>query len=296
MTDHIPRKRFGQNFLHDPGTIRRILATVNPLPGQRLVEIGPGQGAITEGLLRAAGSLDVIELDRDLVGPLAERLGMLGDLRVHNADALRFDLCALADPSSVNPASVGPTSVNPASVRPTNVDSASVDPTSISDDRLRIVGNLPYNISTPLLFRFLEQAQCIADLHLMLQKEVVDRICADPGSKTYGRLSVMVQTWCSAERLLVIGPGAFNPPPKVDSAVVRLVPHRLPYCPVDAPALHARIVAAAFAQRRKTLRNCLKGLVEPGQLLACGIDPAARAETVPVCAFVGLANALNKGR
>jgi len=289
MMDHLPRRRFGQNFLHDPGTIRRILAAVNARPGQRLVEIGPGQGAITEGLLRAAGSLEVIELDRDLVGPLAEQLGMLGDLRVHNADALRFDLCALANP-------VNSTSVNPASVDLTEVHQASANPTNFDALRLRIVGNLPYNISTPLLFRFLDQAQCIADLHLMLQKEVVDRICADPGSKTYGRLSVMVRTWCSAERVLVIGPGAFKPRPKVDSALVRLVPHRPPPCPVDVPALHARIVTAAFAQRRKTLRNCLKGLVEPEQLLACGIDPAARAETVPVCAFVGLANALTQHR
>ncbi len=264
--DHRPRKRFGQNFLHDPGTIGRIVAAVNPRPRQRLVEIGPGQGAITEGLLRAAGRLDVVELDRDLVGPLADRLGMLGDLRIHNADALRFDLCALAEPASAD------------------------------GDRLRIVGNLPYNISTPLLFRFLDQAHCIDDLHLMLQKEVVDRICADPGSKTYGRLSVMVQTWCSTERLLVIGPGAFNPPPKVDSAVLRLVPHRPLPCPVDDPALHARTVAAAFAQRRKTLRNTLKGLVEPSMLIDCGIDPTARAETISVRAFAELANALSQSQ
>lgn len=265
--EHRPRKRFGQNFLHDPGTIRRILAAVAPCPGQHLVEIGPGQGAITEGLLTAAGSLDVVELDRDLVGPLQQRLGALGELRIHNADALKFDLCAL---------------------RPTrNLSEETAD----AGAGLRIVGNLPYNISTPLLFRFLEQAQCIDDLHLMLQKEVVDRICAGPGSKTYGRLSVMVQTWCSAERLLVIGPGAFNPPPKVDSAVVRLVPLRPPRCPVADAALHARLVAAAFAQRRKTLRNSLKGLVEPSLMIACGIDPAARAETIAVCDYARLANA-----
>ena len=264
--EHRPRKRFGQNFLHDPGTIRRILAAVAPRPDQHLVEIGPGQGAITEGLLRAAGSLDVVELDRDLVGPLQQRLGGLGELRIHNADALKFDLCAL---------------------RPTQ---------DLSGDKagLRIVGNLPYNISTPLLFRFLDQARCIDDLHLMLQKEVVDRICAGPGSKTYGRLSVMVQAWCSAERLLVIGPGAFNPPPKVDSAVIRLIPHRPPRCPVADAPLHARLVAAAFAQRRKTLRNSLKGLAEPSLLIACGIEPTARAETVSVCDYARLANAASE--
>jgi 16S rRNA (adenine1518-N6/adenine1519-N6)-dimethyltransferase len=257
---HQPRKRFGQNFLHDPGIIRRILTAIDPRPGDRLVEIGPGRGALTEGLLAAAGSLDAIELDRDLIGPLAERLRGLGDLRIHSADALRFDLCALA-------------------------------PTDDAERRLRLVGNLPYNISTPLLFRFLQQLVCIDDLHLMLQKEVVDRICAAPGGKVYGRLSVMVQTWCGTERLLVIGPGAFQPAPKVDSALLRLKPHRpLPY-PIDNPDLHARIVAAAFGQRRKTLRNSLRGLIDPALLQRCGIDPSSRAETVSVAAFARLANA-----
>ncbi|MFE8033245.1 16S rRNA (adenine(1518)-N(6)/adenine(1519)-N(6))-dimethyltransferase RsmA [Thiohalocapsa marina] len=265
--EHRPRKRFGQNFLHDPGSIRRIIDAVAPLPGQRLVEIGPGRGAITEGLLQAAGALDVIELDRDLVAPLAQRLGGLGRLRVHNADALTFDLCGLSG-----------------------------DPEGAGDSgpRLRLVGNLPYNISTPLLFRFLDQAHCIEDMHLMLQKEVVDRLCAEPGGKTYGRLSVMVQTWCQAERLFVIGPGAFTPAPKVDSAVVRLIPHRpLPH-PVDDPALHRRIVAAAFSQRRKTLRNTLSGLATTEQLQHCGIDPGARAESLAVADYVRLANALHQ--
>ena len=270
--DHRPRKRFGQNFLHDPGTIRRILAAVDPCPGQRIVEIGPGQGAITEGLLAAAGGLDVIELDRDLVGPLAQRFGGLGDLRIHNADALGFDLCGLIGDSA--PAAAG--------------------------QRLRVVGNLPYNISTPLLFAFIGQARCIDDLHLMLQKEVVDRICAGPGSKTYGRLSVMVQTFCTAERLLTIGPGAFTPAPKVDSALLRLRPHRSPAYPIADPALHARLVAAAFAQRRKTLRNALRGLLadigrDEGIIATAGLDPAARAETVSVAGFARLASALADG-
>jgi 16S rRNA (adenine1518-N6/adenine1519-N6)-dimethyltransferase len=282
--DHRPRKRFGQNFLHDPGTIRRIIGAVNPKPGQRLVEIGPGRGAITEGLLRAAGALDVIELDRDLIAPLRERLAGLGALRIHNADALSFDLCSLCaetDRRADSPA-------DGLAARPAD---GPADRSTAAGGRLRIVGNLPYNISTPLLFRFLEQARCIEDLHLMLQKEVVERICAAPGSKVYGRLSVMVQTWCGAERLFVIGPGAFTPPPRVDSAVVRLLPYRPPPWPLADPALHRQIVAAAFSQRRKTLRNSLSGLITPEQLMAAGIDPSARAETLSVADFVRLANA-----
>jgi 16S rRNA (adenine1518-N6/adenine1519-N6)-dimethyltransferase len=257
-----PRKRFGQNFLHDQGTIQRILRAVAPRPGDRLVEIGPGRGAITEGLLLAGGSLDVVELDRDLIEPLRTRLADLGDLRIHQGDALTFDLCALA---------AGPAS-------------------------LRVVGNLPYNISTPLLFRFLDQAHCIRDLHLMLQREVVDRIVAAPGSKTYGRLSVMVQTWCEAQCLFRIGPGAFTPAPKVESAFLRLLPYRPVPFPLDDPRLHGRIVAAAFSQRRKTLRNALASLVDPGLLQEVGIDPGQRAETLEVAAFARLANALAQGQ
>ncbi len=258
--EHRARKRFGQNFLHDRQVIDRIHGAIAATPGERVVEIGPGQGAITQGLLTAVGSLDVVELDRDLVGPLRDRLGPLGDLRIHQADALNFDLCALVH----------------------------------AGERLRLVGNLPYNISTPLLFRFLEQADCIEDMHLMLQKEVVERIVADPGDKTYGRLSVMVQTLCSADCLFRIGAGAFTPAPKVESAFLRLRPHRpLPF-PVDDPALHARIVAAAFGQRRKTLRNSLSKLVDAQLLIATGIDPTLRAENLDVASYARLANAACK--
>lgn len=260
MTPDVPiaRRRFGQNFLHDPGTIARILEAVAPKPGDRLVEIGPGRGALTEGLLRRAGALEVVELDRDLIEPLRARLGALGDLRIHQGDALAFDLCALSQ-----------------------------DPAS-----LRVVGNLPYNISTPLLFRFLDQGHCIRDLHLMLQREVVERIVAEPGSKTYGRLSVMVQTWCGAQRLFHIGSGAFTPAPKVESAFLRLLPYRsLPF-PVNDPALHGRLVAAAFSQRRKTLRNALCGLVDARLLEGVGISPDRRAETLSVADFARLANAV----
>jgi 16S rRNA (adenine1518-N6/adenine1519-N6)-dimethyltransferase len=255
---HRARKRFGKNFLHDPGVIQRILDAVSARPGEHLVEIGPGQGAITAGLLEMAGELDVIEIDRDLIGPLAERFDDRA-LRLHNADALDFDLCALLDSAA-------------------------------DSDRLRVVGNLPYNISTPLLFRFLAQADCIADMHLMLQKEVVDRLAAEPGTKVFGRLSVMVQSYCAVRRLFVVSAGAFRPAPKVSSAVVRLVPHRPLSHPIADPAWHARIVAAAFAQRRKTLRNSLAGLISPAQMGALGIDPVARAETLSIADFAALAN------
>ncbi|MCG6943075.1 MAG: 16S rRNA (adenine(1518)-N(6)/adenine(1519)-N(6))-dimethyltransferase RsmA [Thiohalocapsa sp.] len=263
-SEHRPRKRFGQNFLHDPGTIRRILAAVAPAPGKHLVEIGPGQGALTAGLLEAAGELDVIELDRDLVGPLAQRLGALGRLRVHQADALKFDLCALLGETKAETDASG---------------------------RLRLVGNLPYNISTPLLFRFLEQARCIEDMHLMLQKEVVERLAAEPGSKSYGRLSVMVQSQCAVARVLTVGPGAFTPAPKVDSAVVRLRPLRPPPVSLRDPALHARLVAAAFSQRRKRISNSLRGLADTALMARCGLDPGSRAEQLSVADFARLANA-----
>jgi 16S rRNA (adenine1518-N6/adenine1519-N6)-dimethyltransferase len=255
-TYHRPRKRFGQNFLHDPAIIRRIVDKVRPRPEDHLIEIGPGQGAITTALLRSAGRLEAIELDRDLIAPLTRRCADLGEFVVHNEDALQVDLCALASPGGL----------------------------------LRIVGNLPYNVSTPLLFRFLDQAACIQDLHLMLQKEVVDRIVSGPGSKVYGRLSVMIQTWCCAECLFIIKPGAFHPQPKVDSAFLRLVPQRPPRFTIADRAFHARLVAKAFSQRRKTLRNSLKGLVDVQAMESLDIDPGSRAEELDVGAYAALAN------
>ncbi len=253
---HRPRKRFGQNFLHDPGVIGRIVAAVNPQPGERLVEIGPGQGAITADLLRAAGRMDAVELDRDLIEPLRRRCAGLGELQVHQGDALKFDLCRLGSP----------------------------------DAPLRLVGNLPYNVSTPLLFRFLEQRGCIRDMHFMLQKEVVTRMAAEPGNKDYGRLSVMLQVHCAITPLFDIGPGAFNPPPKVDSTVVRLVPYQDPPWPIQDPARFARVVADAFSQRRKTLRNTLKHTLDPDTFVRAGIDPGDRAERLSPADFVRLAN------
>jgi 16S rRNA (adenine1518-N6/adenine1519-N6)-dimethyltransferase len=251
-----PRKRFGQNFLQDQSVIDRIIAAVSPSPGESLVEIGPGRGAITRALLRATGQLDAVELDRDLIEPLARTCASLGQLTIHQADALAFDLSQLVAPG----------------------------------EKLRLTGNLPYNISTPLLFRFLEQKACILDMHLMLQKEVVDRIVALPGSRTYGRLSVMIQTWCRAEALFEIPPQAFFPAPKVDSAFLRLTPLDPPPFPLQDPGHHQRLVTQAFAQRRKTLRNTLKGMATTEDFAALGIDPGQRAEELSVSTFASLAN------
>lgn len=251
-----PRKRFGQNFLQDQGVIDRIIAAISPSPGERLVEIGPGRGAITQALLRAAGQLDAVELDRDLIEPLARSCASVGQLTIHQADALAFDLSQLVAPG----------------------------------EKLRLTGNLPYNISTPLLFRFLEQKACILDMHLMLQKEVVDRIVAPPGSRTYGRLSVMIQTWCLAEALFEIPPQAFFPAPRVDSAFLRLTPLDPPPFPLQDPGHHQRLVTQAFAQRRKTLRNTLKGMATAEDYATLGIDPSQRAEELAVSTFASLAN------
>ncbi len=255
---HQPRKRFGQNFLHDTGVIRRIVDSIHPRPGEHLVEIGPGKGALTRPLLQACGRLNVVELDRDLILPLQQQLADAGELRVHQADALRFDFCALAD----------------------------------AGQRLRVVGNLPYNISTPLLFHLMEQSRCIEDMHFMLQKEVVQRMVAKPGSKDYGRLTVMLAWYCEAEMLFTVGPGAFFPAPKVESAIVRLRPHARPPVALRDPARFSRLVAQAFAQRRKTLRNNLKGWLTAEAISALGIDPGIRAERLSLEQFARLSNAL----
>ena len=251
---HIPRKRFGQHFLHDPGILARIVAAIAPKPQDRIVEIGPGEGALTFPLLRAAGSLTAIELDRDLIEPLQAKAAVIGNLMIVNADVLTVDFSALARGAPI-----------------------------------RLVGNLPYNISTPILFHCLEHAAAIEDMYFMLQKEVVERMAAAPGSKTYGRLSVMLQLRCTVEPLLRVPPGAFRPPPKVDSAVVRLVPlpaHALP--DVDF-TLVEKIVRAAFGQRRKTLSNALRDIASPAQIDAAGLDPRARAEQLAPSAYVALA-------
>ena len=252
------KKRFGQHFLHDPGTIDRILRAIAPRPGDRLVEIGPGRGAITVPLLDAAGTLDVVEIDRDVIPELERRCHGHGVLRVHQADALEFDFRALRGD--------GP--------------------------RLRLVGNLPYNVSTPLLFHFLGQLDAVADMHFMLQKEVVTRMAARPGGKEYGRLTVMLAPWVRVEPLFDIGTGAFSPPPKVVSTFFALRAHERAPFEFGDRAAYARVVAAAFAQRRKTLRNSLGDLLAPAQIVAAGVDPAARPETLSPAQFAALAREL----
>jgi 16S rRNA (adenine1518-N6/adenine1519-N6)-dimethyltransferase len=254
---HIPRKRFGQHFLHDKNILSRIVEAVAPQPGERLVEIGPGEGALTFPLLRAAGALTAIELDRDLIEPLRRRAEGIGTLTVINQDVLNVDFGALA-----------------------------------AGGVLRIVGNLPYNISTPILFHCLDHAESITDMHFMLQKEVVERMGAAPGSKIYGRLSVMLQLRCRVEPLFGVPPESFRPPPKVDSAIVRLTPlatKDLPQADID---LIDRLVRAAFGQRRKTLSNSLQELVTAEDFSATGIDPRARAEQLAPAQFVALAQHL----
>ena len=251
----LAKKRYGQHFLHDPGTIERIVRSIAPAPGDRLVEVGPGRGAITAPLLVALGELDVIEIDADVVPRLQERCRGLGNLRVHLADALEFDLRALRG--------AGP--------------------------KLRLAGNLPYNISTPLLFRFIAQLDVVADMHFMLQKEVVARMAARPGNKDYGRLTVMLAPWVRVEPLFDIGTGAFSPPPKVVSTFFALRPYPQPPFDVGSHEAYARVVAAAFSQRRKTLRNSLSALLDSEAIAAAGIDPGARPETLWPAQFAALA-------
>ncbi len=250
------RKRFGQHFLHDPNVIARIVRAIDPRPGQRLVEIGPGLGAITLPLLGIVRTLDVVEIDRDVIPVLEERARAIGGtLTVHQVDALDYDFGALRGD--------GP--------------------------RLRLVGNLPYNISTPLLFHLLDATDAIEDMTFMLQKEVVDRMAAAPDTGDYGRLTVMLAARCRVEKLFEVGPGAFRPPPRVDSAIVRLVPHAAPPCAVPDAQRFARVVAAAFGQRRKTLRNALRGVVDEAGFAAAAVDPGRRAETLAPAEFAALA-------
>lgn len=250
-----PRKRFGQHFLHDPAVIERIAAAIAPRSGEALVEIGPGRGALTRRLLQSdCGSLDAIEIDRDLSALLREQWHGEPRFTLHSTDALRFDFRALARERGQS---------------------------------IRVIGNLPYNISTPLLFHLLESVGEIRDLHVMLQREVIARMAAQPGDRAYGRLTVMLSPWVEVERLFDVGPGAFQPAPKIWSAVARLTVRAGPAFPLS-PAFPT-IVAAAFAHRRKTLRNALRGIATAEQIESCGVDPAARPETVSPALFNAIA-------
>ncbi len=254
--EHRARKRFGQNFLRDTGIIDRIHRAVRPQPDDAVVEIGPGQGALTEQLASCGAELTLVELDRDLVAILEKQLARHSHVNIIQADALKTDFGALHP-----------------------------------DKALRIIGNLPYNISTPLIFHLLSFHGRIRDMHFMLQKEVVDRLAAVPGSKAYGRLSLMTQYYCEVEALFDVPPEAFSPRPKVQSAVVRLTPHAtLPLLADDVAHLQA-VLRSAFNQRRKTLRNALKQIATSEQLEAAGINPGARPETLALEDYVRIANA-----
>jgi 16S rRNA (adenine1518-N6/adenine1519-N6)-dimethyltransferase len=258
-THHHPRKRFGQHFLHDHHIIDKIVAAINPQQEEHLVEIGPGLGALTHAILPHVATLDAIEIDRDIIPKLKASSEAYGHLIIHEQDALTFSLASLG-----------------------------------KDHPLRIVGNLPYNISTPLIFHLLEQVNCIQDMHFMLQKEVVDRLAAHPGNKTYGRLSVMVQYHCSVKKLFTVSPGAFTPPPQVDSAIVRLIPYPSPPYPAKNLSTLRQLVGMAFGQRRKTLRKSLISLLTPEHWSQLSIDPQLRPEQLTVANFVEMSNILDR--
>ena len=253
---HHPKKRWGQHFLCDQAAILRIIHAVAPDPDQIIVEIGPGHGALTRHLLNYPNTLHVIEIDRNLAGALSVTYQNKCRLIVHCADALKYDL------------------------------------TLLGNHRLNIVGNLPYNISTPLIFHLLQHREQIDCMTLMLQTELVERLCAPCGNKHYGRLSVMVQARCATKKLLVIGPDAFSPPPKVTSSVVQLKPHDTLSVNIDDYQSFSKIVKCAFSHRRKTLKNSLRGLLDEHQISALGIDPKTRAETVSVTQYIELAKLL----
>ena len=257
MAGHRARKRFGQHFLTDPGVIDAIVRHIHPAAQDVIVEIGPGKGAITDLLVRQSGHVHAIELDRDLAEELRGRYADNSAVTIHEADALTFDFASLGE-------------------------------------QLRIVGNLPYNISTPLLFHLLNFRARILDLHFMLQKEVVERMAASPGSKAYGRLGIMLGCHLHIESLFDVDPQAFEPPPAVTSAVVRLDPLPPGTYTIDDEAGLSTLVATAFMQRRKTVRNSLKALADAADLQAAGVDGGLRPEQISIAQYVALANHLRQ--
>jgi 16S rRNA (adenine1518-N6/adenine1519-N6)-dimethyltransferase len=274
---HIPKKRFGQNFLTDQSIISSLIAAIDPSEDDLMVEIGPGLGAMTQPLLSRLKHLHVVELDRDIVDWMRAHYPA-GKITIHNIDALKFDFSTLT-------ASSAP-SETPEHQRNADANAGT------DERRIRVVGNLPYNISTPILFHLLENTGAIIDMHFMLQKEVVERMVAQPSTPAYGRLSVMLQYRLQMEYLLTVPPEAFDPPPKVESAFVRAVPYAAVPYPATDERLFAGIVQAAFGQRRKTLRNTLKGILDDAGFEKLGIDSQLRAENLGVAEFVAIANYL----
>jgi len=258
--NHKARKRFGQNFLHDQQVIDRIVASVAPKSSDLIIEIGPGQAAITRPLIASGAELHVIEIDRDLVTLLNKKFAETQNLTIHSLDALRADFSEITG------------------ARP-----------------FRLIGNLPYNISTPLIFHVLKWHKLVTDMHFMLQKEVVERMAAVPGSKAYGRLSVMTQFLCEVTHLFDVRPESFTPVPRVSSSIVRLQPLSKPPFDAGPTGQLNRVVAAAFSQRRKTLRNSLRELLNAEQIVAAGIDPGERAEQLSLEEFAALARLLPEG-
>jgi 16S rRNA (adenine1518-N6/adenine1519-N6)-dimethyltransferase len=251
------RKRFGQHFLHEHAVITKIVNAINPHSADHMLEIGPGLGALTHYLLPRLTCLSVVELDKDLIAILKKKYAQLGELIIYQADALKFDL------------------------------------PSLDAGKWRIVGNLPYNISTPLLFHLLKQIYLIKDMHFMLQQEVVERIIAQPGGAHYGRLSVMLQYYCKVEKLFIVKPGAFQPPPQVNSAFIRLRPYQIPVYRANDVILFAGIVRLAFNQRRKMLKNNLNALITQTELESLTIDPKSRPEQIAVKDYVRISNFLS---
>lgn len=256
--EHRARKRFGQNFLHDDNVIERIIQSLNIKKEDSLVEIGPGHGALTDTIVEQCKHLNVIEIDRDLAADFQWRYRDKDNFTLHNTDVLKFDFAA-------------------------NLSTKS---------KYKLLGNLPYNISTPLLFHLFKCKSLFSEMVFMLQLEVVDRICATPGSKNYGRLSVMSQYYCNATKLFKVPSSAFNPQPKVESAIVRLVPLAAPQYEAQDPQLLETVVRTAFSQRRKTIQNSLKSLLAKSLLEQVGIDGSRRPETMSLHEYVIISNAL----
>lgn len=257
-----PKKRFGQNFLHDQNVINKIISAINPQQNQHILEIGPGLGALTKNILPIVKHLEAVEIDSDLISELKKECTSLGELIIYQEDALKFDF------------------------------------TKVTKNKceLRVIGNLPYNISSPLIFHLLDNIHYLYDMHFMLQKEIVERITAKPNNKIYGRLSVMVQYFCDAELLFIVNPNSFHPAPKVDSAFLRLIPRKKIETKANNINNLSKIVKQAFNQRRKTIQNSLKGLISEEQLISLEINPKFRAEQLSVDDFVRISNCYLKSK